>query len=1376
MMVSLKSSLIKLSSVAIIASLMAAQSSVADDRDIYITDTATAGSTNHNILFVMDTSGSMRTIVAGISPLGVYDPFVDYGNSADKIYVYDADMNFTGDTIENVQNKCDALTNNHSFAAENPVYGDFALQWQQSSTVVDGGETCVSTGEGVTALSYPSTYQNISDREWVKLGDYEVEADKPFSVTLETDEQVDFWVSSDEYVDPYEIYCYVRVNGGSSYTCEDITVDFNDRLTIWVQRRDDKPTVSYTGSLGTETFDCTDNEDDVVDSSDWQSNFITTTDVTAILDCKNDRNIHGVNATSPADYITDCAFGDDCPNPTYTSSSSQEINWGAVPFRNFVPANYHDYRNSTNYVDPLIGLPSENPDTYCDSNSKLGDRFYETGTRNIYECFTRLGLMKNTVSRLVKSLVGSPINVGIMRFQGTIIDAVQSVATNTDFEANLQALDTSGGTPLSEVLYEAYLYYAGKPFANGRSCRGSGSANCTDDAARVDNTYISPVTDSCQKNNIVFLTDGFPSGDGDRDTEIKALADVSDCGDNCLDEMAGALATTDLNTSIPTDQIVKTYTIGLEADFPLLQQTADAGLGDYYSANDAASLESAFRNILQSILTDAASFASPSVAVNSFNELENRNEIYFAVFEPSRTPRWQGNVKKYRLSNGTVKDALGADAVDPATGLFEAEAQSIWSASADGNIVREGGASSKLSAARNMYTGFDNDGIPSKLASNNFSDISNDDIRASDNAERADFLNWLLGVDVYDDTDDDAAYFMGDPLHSRPIVVTYKGTNADDAQEVLFFATNLGTLHAIDPADTKGTEIWAHHPEQHLNNLRSYITAPFSNQHTYGLDGEITIVRTETATSVGTDFELDNVQLYIGERRGGSRYYGFDVSNARIAADPPLELDDSYTTPFKKLWTITGAIHDLPSGPAKRLDPASADTGFRDLGQTWSKLIPAKVKSNTEERDVFIFSGGYDPRHDDPTYSATNTASDYGNAIYIIDKLTGNLLYSIGNNSDDDDNDENTASNRTDVHDLDLPMVNSIVATPTVVDVDGDGYADTIFATDIMGHIWRIDLDKEKSFSATNYVTGGKIADLSSDTSITAGAETLTDAQLLSYGPRRFFNSVDVSRSGSNSLSDHLTIVVGTGYRAKPTLLETLNNKVFILFDDYPRKRLLGSTAEADRYKYVSETIAGSTVVRTITADDLLSADTSNSLSKSTAPYGIYRELRSGEKLLQQTLTFNNRIAFRTFNTTTGLLANACGGNLGSNATFILDINTGLSAIVDENEATNLENYVGIVDDDGNAVDGSGNAVNDENGEPIRFDVNGNRLIPYIADNGQGIPASISILFTEDGVTSCRDAICEKADGEDGEINIGDELMDELKKGTAYRTFWQEER
>ncbi len=474
--------------------------------------------------------------------------------------------------------------------------------------------------------------------------------------------------------------------------------------------------------------------------------------------------------------------------------------------------------------------------------------------------------------------------------------------------------------------------------------------------------------------------------------------------------------------------------------------------------------------------------------------------------------------------------------------------------------------------------------------------------------KRTDLLNWVRGVDVFNEDGDssfvDPHQFAADPLHAKPFVITYAGSTESNAKDVVFEADNMGSLRALDPKN--GDEIWSYIPEQHLDNIRQYALNKAGAPKPYGLDGEISIVQREAASSTPANFSLREVSLYMGERRGGRNYYAIDASNAHTGAAPKVN------------WKINGG----------------QEAKFSDLGQTWSAMVPAKIKTSCNslgksctETEVLIFTGGYDEAYD---IDGTLPSNTIGNAIFIVDLATGgaNFFWSAGNNSDD---------RSVHSHKLGLNMQHSIAATPTVIDSDGDGAVDILFAIDVSGDIWRIDFDNTKSAASSQLATGGRIAELSPD------GEN-----------RRFYAPMDVSRSDPGSGDDRFNIVVGSGYRAHPNNTSEPTNRIYAVYDQYTSKRRMGSLSEAARYRYVNNG------TRSIRASDLVNVD-----SLSGVPdYGYYKDLTgNGEKILQTAVTFNNVVIVSSF-----LPAqegdSTCG--VGGGRTYFLNLGTGESVFSEE--------------------------------------------------------------------------------------------------------------
>ncbi len=159
----------------------------------------------------------------------------------------------------------------------------------------------------------------------------------------------------------------------------------------------------------------------------------------------------------------------------------------------------------------------------------------------------------------------------------------------------INALTAHTFTPLSETLYEAEQYYAGRTVDFGNPASVAASRNPSNTTL-----YKTPIEYGCQKNFIVYLTDGEPTYDSDADAKIKALKDAngtafsslvsptcdvetypsgfSPSGGDCLDDLAEFMNKGDLST-LAGQQNITTYTIGFTVDLPILVADGTRGGG-----------------------------------------------------------------------------------------------------------------------------------------------------------------------------------------------------------------------------------------------------------------------------------------------------------------------------------------------------------------------------------------------------------------------------------------------------------------------------------------------------------------------------------------------------------------------------------------------------------------------------------------------------------------------------------------------------------------------------------------------------------------------------------------------------------------------------
>jgi type IV pilus assembly protein PilY1 len=829
----------------------------------------------------------------------------------------------------------------------------------------------------------------------------------------------------------------------------------------------------------------------------------------------------------------------------------------------------------------------------------------------------KLQIVQGVATNLLQQL--NNVNVGLMTFnfdQGGFVKLpLQDIATSrAQMIAAVNSLVAGSWTPLSETMYEAALYYMGRPVFFGTGAFGNTSVPGSLDPGNPAN-YLSPLQASCQKNFIVYLTDGEPTQDSDADTSIKALVDANGAdfrsltghghctnehyppgfnpsGGDCLDDLAEFLYKGDLSPLVEQQNVI-TYTIGFTVNLPILADTAARGGGAYYTANDTAQLTTALSNIVTSILTTQTTFISPTVSVNSFNRTQNLNDLFISVFQATGHVHWPGNLKKYGLQANTalIADANGNPAVDPATGFFNDTSQSFWSPSVDGGQVALGGAANQipLPGARNVYT---------YLGNANLTDPSNQVVTSNalitaallntglpGDPPRDDIIDFINNMDVPDTNQDgsttDARDQMGDPLHSQPTTVIY-GPTLQDA--LVFFATNDGFLHAIDTQT--GVEKWAFIPPEFLGNQIQLFLDPSAAGKNYGIDGSLRVQMDVDSNGIVNPGE--HVYLFFGLRRGGSSYYALDVTNPNAPVF---------------MWK-----QDVTSLPG--------------VGQTWATPVPTKMDiagaAQNAKQFVLVIGGGYEPDQDIVPASTDTT----GNSIYIVDSVSGALLWH-GTNSGGDKS-FNVAGKSMDY---------SFPADVKVLDFDGDGYADRMYAADMGGQVWRFDVFNGQP--PANLITGGVFAQL--------GAAGLAPPAPAS-ATRRFYYSPDIALVNNRDF-DFIHVGIGSGHRAHP--LSLANHDRFYALRDY-----------GGQGKQLQATYDAFTPIQD---GDLVDITNNVSASIPQGQEGWKFQLRDGgwigEKVLAEARTFNNEVFFTTFRPDLG--GTSCDPQLGVNRLYDISLFNG---------------------------------------------------------------------------------------------------------------------
>ncbi len=435
---------------------------------------------------------------------------------------------------------------------------------------------------------------------------------------------------------------------------------------------------------------------------------------------------------------------------------------------------------------------------------------------------TAFSIEKQALINTANNLITDAFNVGLSLFveTGSPNDSIDGAyirfgvrqmtpTSKAAFVSTVNALDIAGdkgnNATYSLAMDEIYRYFASKPSNSGfgkakRDYAGNTTYNPL--AATLGNhpltsatsqTYVSPIVSGCQKNFIIFISNG-PAGDNSSSlasaqTFITAhnnnvtppVIALTPNGEQPLwaDEYAKFMATTDCAPGVDGVQNVFTYTIDIlpptsgsgPAHTALLKSMADNGKGRYFAVNsvvDSSQLENVLRTIFQEVQAVNSVFASVALPVSVNVRGTNLNQVYIGQFRPDSNsgPRWFGNLKMYRIGQDTqgnafLVDADGNRAENAATGFISPNAKSLWTATSsfwnhrtadengaggasdlpDGDLVEKGGAAQKLrtryatdQALRQMYTCVSSSGFctPGSLLSASPFVVSNTDITAGD--------------------------------------------------------------------------------------------------------------------------------------------------------------------------------------------------------------------------------------------------------------------------------------------------------------------------------------------------------------------------------------------------------------------------------------------------------------------------------------------------------------------------------------------------------------------------------------------------------------------------------------------------------------------
>ncbi|MBR9813741.1 hypothetical protein GYB61_07770 [bacterium] len=729
-------------------------------------------------------------------------------------------------------------------------------------------------------------------------------------------------------------------------------------------------------------------------------------------------------------------------------------------------------------------------------------------------------------------------------------------------------------------------------------------------------------------------------------------------------------------------------------------------------ADDPAVLVDALTSIFDQILSVSTTFVASSVPVNVFNRASVVDNVFLALFQAEKTPRWNGNLKKLRLQQATLADgttslllgdALGRDAVS-GDGRIDPNALTFWTDpnalpaadpdagevdGRDGRAVDRGAAGSRIPGfgrrnhpeltngapgARQVF--FDNgNSLQALNVDDTTASLLRSTLGAADTDEAKELLMYIRGFDIDAFNNVDAPgtlsardWIFGDPLHGRPLPINYGargGFSASNPAIYIASTSNDGHVRMIRNTTTAGaqdgTEVWTFMPKAAMGIQKTLSeNAAQSPPHVYGVDGAPVAITNDANGDGSISGTGEYAWLFFGMRRGGTSYFAMDVTD--------------------------------PENPKLKWEINRSSPGFSELGLTFSTPQKGNVIVNGNKTPVVVFAGGYDTNKDDRS-TFPPAPDNFGKAIYVVNADTGALIWKAV-----DGTGIGSASSSVFVH---SGMNHSIPSDVVAVNIDGDGanILDRILVGDTGGNVWRADLTTDDPSKWTIR----KLAALGLDG--VSGTPSRAD-------DRRFFHPPDVVLS-RDAIAAFDGVVIGSGDRANPLdrgAGGTPNNFTYLLKD----RGATNVTFTHDQLADVSS--------------NCLQSGTENSCGidlKNGWKLGL--QIGKGEKALSSPLTIANTILFTTFLPQDSTQATTCGPSEGGGAIYAVSLA----------DATAVFNY-NLTDDDPNDTSGEANSAAD------RFEV---------LKSG-GIPAEAIFIPP-------------------GKILRPDLTIDDAPGKNRYRTYWQ---
>lgn len=882
------------------------------------------------------------------------------------------------------------------------------------------------------------------------------------------------------------------------------------------------------------------------------------------------------NPTSSGDYVyynVNLPFYSDYPQGNTFCYSSTSI------FANGPgPNNYACYGTKTGTSDAAPGVAGAGYGSYQDAfgfvptDSDLAQNISYFGTRLVSfdvgpTWFSNKSPGKGYLHVPVANLDATQAGKLNLKLATSVVPTYSSGSYNTNptsivggnTPTNPNApLQNAGLSPITGTFMTATDYFNGATGSFGSSQGGPQAAP----------------PNACGNDFVVFLTNGLPNV-----SSTGAPVSYNGTQPYSPSEVTNAVAAVgNLNSG---SRLVGTYVIGFAlpkftADYFTLNppnpldQMATAGTttamsnaganGTAYYANNLTQLNATFNSIFNNILAQTGSAAAVAQTSGS---VTSSSRIYQGQFS---SLDWSGDLVAFNLNPSTGAVITSPTAWNAATQL---NAQNY---NTGRNIITYK-PSNSLGAQGIAFRWPANPASPTSteldLSQVSALDTTPGGTEDTNGAARLDYIrgsaaNEGTGATNYRPRNTSK---LGDIVDSGPYYVGAPASNYSDTLESApyssFRNTNLNRTPMIYVGANDGmlhgfdagtgNEKLAYVPSPVYPNLTQLTSPTYS--HRYFVDGSPTVLD-------GFYGGAWRTVLVSGLGGGGQGFFALDVTD-------PTMFNEANASSLVR-WEFTDSNDD-------------------DLGYSFSQPSIVKLNNGTW---AAIFGNGYNNTEADGNASSTGHA-----VLYIVNLQTGALIKKI-----DTKYGSTTTPNG--------------LATPTVIDTDGNGTADIVYAGDLAGNMWKFDI------SGSNVGSWGS-AFMSGSTPVPlfVAKDSANNRQPITAAP-------DITAHPLGSASYGYMVLFGTGKYLETGDPANTSSQTFYGVQD-------NGVAVAGRSALVQQTI---------TSTSLISGKTYRSLSAnavnwtgSPADHGWYLDLpSSGERVVSESSTDSGRVIFTTMIPSTG--------------------------------------------------------------------------------------------------------------------------------------------